>query len=98
MRGPLPGGWTLRQTHWCGLHSDKNRGTSFQTFALVSPMNAVVEQPDWEWADFDFVRNRVVWTAICILFAANLSTDGIGMATMLIDTQDMQFEPREAPY
>jgi hypothetical protein len=30
----LPHGWTLRQTHWCGLHGDMNRGVAWQTFAL----------------------------------------------------------------
>jgi hypothetical protein len=94
----LPRGWNLHQFHWCGLHHDENRGISFQTFALASPASELIHQPDWEWADYDAVRNRLVWTAGCRLYAASVTAGGAGTANLLLNTEDMRFEPRQAPY
>jgi hypothetical protein len=91
-------GWTLRQTHWCGRHKDQNRGISWEAFALVSPDGRVHPRPDWEWADVDAVRNRLVWTADRILFAAGIYPSGLGTPNLLLNTNGMRFEPRQAPY
>ncbi len=91
-------GWSLYQFYWCGLNHDKNRGTTFETFALMSPAGEFINQPDWEWADFDALRNRLVWTAGCRLYCASITAEGLGTANLLLNTEGMRFEPRQAPY
>jgi len=94
----LPHGWTLRQTHWCGLTKDENQATSWESFALVSPMGGVQPQSNWEWADVDTVGKRVVWTADCILFCSDVIRRGLETAKLLLNLQNTRFEARQAPY
>jgi hypothetical protein len=95
---PLPFGWTLRQTCWCGLHHDENRGVAWESFTIVSPSGAVDARRSWEWADDDGSRRRVVWTEDGVLYAAGISPAGLGAPSMLLDTRGMTFERRIAPY
>jgi hypothetical protein len=41
---------------------------------------------------------RLVWTAACRLYAASVTAEGLATANMLINTEAMRFEPRQAPY
>lgn len=91
-------GWRLRQTCWCGLHGDMNRGVSWQTFALISPDGEVNRRPAWEWAEVDLARSRMVWTEDCVLHAAEVTPAGLAGHTVLLDTRDISFERRVAPY
>lgn len=95
---PLRHGWKLRQAEGDWSNGDHNRPIGFKTFAIVSPDGTVQDQPDWEWAELDPDRNRIVWTAGCILFAAGVSRDGMETANLLLNTRDMRFKPRQAPY
>ena len=74
---------------------------SFSDFVAAQATRRGIEAEEpWrrEWAEFDPVRKRLVWTAGCILFAAIISRDGPGTANLLLNTLDMRFEPRQAPY
>jgi hypothetical protein len=95
---PLWFGWKLRQTCWCGMPREHNRGVAWQTFALVSPTGEVDDRPTWEWADVDLERSRVVWSEACTLRGAELEGDGLPEGRVLLDTTSMSFEPRIAPY
>lgn len=95
---PVPHGWALRQTSWCGSNDDTNRGVAWQSFALVSPTGAVEGRPAWEWADVDPDRGRVVWTEDCTLQVAEVSPAGLGTPRTLLDTRSMVFERLLAPY
>ncbi len=95
---PLPHGWKLRQAEGDWHSRQHNQPSGFMTFDLVTPDGKVLRQTDWEWAEFDAVRNRLVWTADCILYAAGITPDGPRTANLLLDTRGMGFEPREAPY
>jgi hypothetical protein len=98
-----PEGWRIRQTCWRGTLRSKGqnqnrRNGTFETFALVSPSGDVFDEPSWEWADFDDARGRVVWTRDCCLFAAKVTGGRRGDPMMLLDTREMKFERRIAPY
>jgi hypothetical protein len=95
---PLPFGWALRQTCWCGLHHDRNRGIAWESFAIVSPSGEVDARRSWEWADYDSDRSRVVWTEDCALHAAAITPAGLDAPRLLLDTRGMTFERRIAPY
>jgi hypothetical protein len=44
-----------------------------------------VGQPTWEWADWDSIRQRLVWTEAGVLRTAELNVDGLGPPTNLFD-------------
>ncbi len=69
-----------------------------RTFTIVSPSRELCAEPSWEWADFDDERGRVVWTEDCCLFAATITGGRRGDPTKLLDTREMRFERRVAPY
>ncbi|RYD37951.1 MAG: hypothetical protein EOP86_02165 [Verrucomicrobiaceae bacterium] len=92
-------GWKLQMTHWHGNYTDDpDREPTFETFALVSPQNEVSRLPDWISADFDAPRDRVVWTAGNMLYAAPFKSTGLREAKMLWDGRELKFTPIEAPY
>lgn len=95
---PLPHGWRLRRAEVKYSLREHNRPIGSHSFAIITPDGEIHDKPDWEWAEFDPVRNRLVWTAGCILFTAGVHPDGPGTANLLLNTKDMRFEPRQAPY
>jgi hypothetical protein len=94
----LPFGHSLHQTHWCGSHRDPNRGSSWESFAIVSPDGSRTRYPSWEWADVDPTRGRVVWAEDGVLSAATVSPAGLNAERPLLDTRAMTFERLLAPY
>jgi hypothetical protein len=98
-----PDGWRIQQTCWQGTLRSKaqnqnRRNGVFETFTIVSPSREMCAEPSWEWADFDDERSRVVWTEDCCLFAATVTGGRRGDPTKLLDTREMRFERRVAPY
>lgn len=93
----LPGGWTLRQIR-CGPRKKLRQGISNESFSLLPPGGEPIPMPDWEWADHDAPRNRLVWTADCTLFAAPWTRRGLGAPRVLLDTNGFGFETKQAPY
>lgn len=96
---PLPNGCRLRQTHrLAGRVRTLNQGVKWETFALVGPDNEVEPDRNWEWADYDDRRGRLVWTEHSKLWAAQMSTTDIAEAEQLFDANPLRFEGRKAPY
>ena len=94
----MPFGWRLRQSNWCGLHDDPNRGIGWETFALVSPTGQIDSRPSWEWGELDLVRDRLVFTEDRVLSAASITANGLGESRLLYDARGMAFEERAAPH
>lgn len=82
---PLIHGWTLRQT----LESRRTR------VELARGEIATV-QPGWEWADYE--PERLLWAAQGALWAAHLTSGGLGKPRVLHDFNGMRFERITAPY
>ncbi len=95
---PLLYGWRLRQTSWAGLHKDADPSVAWEALAQVSPHGEIMARPEWQWADADLDRYRLVWTERAAVFAARLSAGGLGEPAVLFDTSTMGFERRVAPY
>lgn len=96
----LPHGWRIRRLHGAGgpLMSDlARRGTQHDEYRLVSP-DAEAAFPDWSWADWDHIQNRLVWASRGKLFAASVTPSGLGEAKELYDFNRAEFQPIEAPY
>jgi hypothetical protein len=99
LKKPFSEGWELRQTLWSGSNYDERRRISFEVFDLVSPAGEVERHPEWEWADVDSARNRLVWTDGCNLFAAGIPrVKGLLTTNLLLNTREMRYHPIKAPY
>jgi len=97
----ITNGWKLRQiTRSNGRGKDQlqNRRWRYQLYQLIDPSGATTEMPDWDWADYDPIKKRLVWTSDLRLWAASVSQDGPGDTTELLDTREMRFTRITAPY
>jgi len=90
--------WKLQLTRWVGINEDENRGTSFDTFALVSIEGTVEGCEGWCSADYDAVKGRVVWTSDNVLYGAKLGRKGLKPATVLYDATEVKYQPAKASY
>ncbi len=58
----------------------------------------VIDLPEWEWAEVDVPRRRVVWAEQGTLRTAGVTSDGLGEPRLLFDAKPMRFEAIAAPY
>lgn len=74
------------------------RGEPHELHEIHRTDGSVVELPDWEWADIDAARKRVVWAEAGAIRAAPIKSDGPGKPRVLFDARPMTFEALAAPY
>ncbi len=93
-------GWSLQKLAFSKVGENKpGKGVYYDEHAIVDESNAqVIRKADWEWADFDRKRNRLVWSESGKLFAGKMSDSGIEGIRELYDFNPMKFEPIAAPY
>jgi hypothetical protein len=94
---PLLKGWVLEKSAHASIDHSVGSGCYFDTHRMLHPESgAVVDHPEWEWADID--RKRLVWVAKGVLYAAKIHGKGLGEVKVLRDFNDMEFEAIPAPY
>lgn len=94
----LPHGWLLKE-----LPSDWpypiGRPAEAHPYRLTNPTTGPsFDFPTWEWADWDPIGNRLVWTDQGVLHAATLSPAGLDTPKTLFDARPLKFEAICAPY
>lgn len=82
-------GWTLHK-----ILGDEPK----EQHRLRATDGRVIDLPQWEWADLDAPRRRIVWAEAGSIRCAPLTHDGIGPVRELFDARPMAFEPIPAPY
>jgi hypothetical protein len=101
---PLPAslgarGWVLRKIAHSQLGAPPGKGCYWDEHELAHPATGRrVALPDWEWAELDADRDRLVWASRGKLYAGRLNADGMIGRVELVDLNPMTFEPIAAPY
>ena len=85
---PVGAGWLLRKIVLAEPR---------EAHELVGP-RTTVDLPDWEWADFDAPRRRIVWAERGTICATTVDQNGLADLRQLFDANPMRFEPIPAPY
>ena len=94
----LPGGRTLEKVFCYGdIHGQTPGKSVYQDIhKLLSPSGeSIVDAANWEWADFDAYRKRLVYAEGGAVYALDLKTIG---SKLLYDFNDMKYERIAAPY
>ncbi|MFT7519902.1 MAG: hypothetical protein ACI9MC_002046 [Kiritimatiellia bacterium] len=70
-----------------------------EVFELRHPSSRqVIALDDWEWADVDVPRERLVWASQGCMWSGQLASSGLVNVTLLADLNDMRFHRTRAPY
>lgn len=95
---PLGHGWILRKIAHEQVGSPEGKGCYWDEHELVhETKGAVIQHPDWEWADRD--GESVVWASAGCLYRARINrSKGIGNPKLLHDFRGMKFQAIAAPY
>jgi hypothetical protein len=94
---PLEKGWILRKLAHAEVSAPPGKGCYWDEHELEHPASGVILKcPDWEWAEWD--RNRLVWATGGCLYAGYLRSRELKDVNLIYDFNDLQFEPRCAPY
>lgn len=92
-------GWALRKIAHIGGLSPRGGGYYWDEHKLVHQDSGVVESyPDWEWADWDRRRKRLLWATGGCLYTAKIGSEGLVDPRMIVDLNDYEFEELIAPY
>ena len=92
---PLPRGLVLRKS--CPQAPHGNRDVYWETHRLLDKDGSLLRDgADWEWADCDAHRRRIVYAEKGALYAVDPKTPD--RSTMLHDFNDMRFRRTSAPY
>lgn len=82
--------WTL---------SKKQRGNTYhEEHQLLGKDQQIIDLPDWEWAEVDAARDRLVWAEKGAIYATQDKVNPLAGARLIFDTNPMRFEPLAAPY
>jgi hypothetical protein len=84
---PVGSGWLLRKIV---------RAEPHESHQLLG--DTVIDLPEWEWAEYDVPRRRVVWAEQGTIRTARMTSDGLGDSRLLFDARPMRFEAIAAPY
>lgn len=97
LRRELPGGWLIEQT--VDVHDPRRSGTEVDFYALRHPQTSrYLTCDDWTWADYDPIRNRLVWASDGCLHTGELNEEGLGETRVIHDFNAMSFRAVRAPY
>ena len=93
----LPGGWILEQT--VDVCDSRRPGTELDDYGLRHPgTSRYLACPDWTWADYDPIRNRLAWASEGCLRTGELDEQGLVDAQVIHDFNTMTFKAVRAPY
>ncbi|MBX3747053.1 MAG: hypothetical protein KF833_17230 [Verrucomicrobiae bacterium] len=95
---PLGHGWVLRKIAHEQVGAPEGKGCYWDEHELVhNEKGAVLQHPDWEWADRD--GDSVLWGNGGCLYRARINrSHGVGTPKVLHDFNEMKFEAIPAPY
>lgn len=94
---PLTRDWTLRKIAHEQVDHPPGKGCYWDQHELRNTKTgAVIEQPDWEWAEWD--RGALVWAEHGKLFRAPLSSKEGFAPSFVHDFTEYKFEAVKAPY
>ncbi len=95
----LDHGWLLRKIVHSEIGSTQGKGCYWDEHQLIHARSGVERSfPDWEWAELDCDRERLVWAAAGKIFSGNVLADGLAGEKVLVDLNPMKFTAVEAPY
>ncbi len=96
---PLPCHHVLEKAfHGTSERRREGRGCYYEEHGVLSPSGGRVEHSDWEWADLDAPRRRVIYASAGCVWAASIDQGGVGAPKLLCDTRSLRFEANSAPY
>jgi hypothetical protein len=94
---PLAKGWTLRKIAHEQVDAPPGKGCYWDQHELRNAKSgALIEQPDWEWAEWD--RGALVWAEHGKLYRAPPPSEGGLKPSLVHDFTDYEFEAVKAPY
>lgn len=94
---PLANDWTLRKLAHEQVDHPPGKGCYWDSHELRNAKTgAVVELPDWEWAEWDL--GALVWAEHGKLYRSALAKDGALAPALVHDFTDYVFETVKAPY
>lgn len=92
-------GWVLRKRAHIGTDSSIGKGSYYDEHELIDEATGqTLKKSEWEWADLDRDRHRLVWCEAGKLYAGKVTDAGINEITELYDFNPMQIEAIKAPY
>lgn len=93
----LPYGFTLRKYAHAQTGAPPGKGCYWDEH-LIERGNAetLIDGSTWEWAELD--SRRLVFSEAGCLYAAKLSSSGVGEKQLLADFTELKFEAIAAPY
>jgi hypothetical protein len=92
-------GWELRKLIHVGSNPKKGKGSVWEQHALFhSESRLQMLYPDWEWADYDAPRDRILYAEKGKIFAVKLTQEGLGEPIELFDSTQYGRDPVIAPY
>jgi len=94
---PLAGGWTLRKIAHEQVDAPPGKGCYWDEHELRHAHGTVLQQPDWEWAEWD--RGALVFAEHGKLHRAQTpDQDGTLEPALIHDFGGYEFQPIKAPY
>lgn len=95
----LSHGWRLVKTAHETIDRPEGKGCYYDEHELLhADGEKFVDGKTWEWADWDPVQERLVWTAEGCLYGARLGNGGLMEERLIHDFNPYRFEPVVAPY
>ena len=95
---PLAFGWSLQKLFASGRPDSDGYGCYWERHRIINPERRLkVDGTGWRWADYDALRNRILYAKNGILFALPVAAD-FGTPVMLKNFNSMKFEAVKAPY
>lgn len=96
----LPFSWTLRRVYdeSLSLREESPRAIDESYRYSLIRGNAVEVHDEWEWADWDAERERLLFVREGKIFAVKFTGEKLGKPVLLYDFNGMEFQPIAAPY
>jgi hypothetical protein len=78
-------GWILRKlSNFKGIPK-RGRGSDWELHVLVSPDKSEIVYENWEWAEFDEPRSRLLFAEVGKLYATSFGPSGLGDKVLIRD-------------
>jgi hypothetical protein len=94
----LPFGAILRKLSHEGRDPKRGKGYDWQHHVLVNADKQEFTFEDWEWAEYDVPRDRILYAEKGKIFAVKLTHEGLGEPVELFDSTQYGRDPVVAPY
>lgn len=91
--------WTLLKTVHCSSEPLRGKGSYWEDHKLINESKSFeIQKPDWEWADYDAPRDRILYAEKGKIFAVKFTKEGLGEPIELFDSTQYGRDPVIAPY